>query len=120
MNNEFRNRLLDCLNHKGTLAIAFEEDKKLSSYIYVDENNCKVYHLYNIAGTYKGSTLTFNRRQWMLKLAGPDKVKDVNKSKEAVHSALKKIEDVLGDVPAAEELRSAVKKLMVSVDSVLS
>lgn len=56
----------------------------------------------------------------MLKLAGPDKIKNVNNSKEAVHSTLKKIEDVLGDVPAVEELRSAVKKLMVSVDSVLS
>lgn len=120
MNNEFREKLLDCLNHKGELAIVFEEDKKQQSHIYVDENNCKVYHMYNLAGVYKGSTLVFNRKQWMMRLAGPDRIKELNASKKAVYDVLEKIESVIGEVPVAEELRNAVKNLMINTDKVLS
>jgi hypothetical protein len=76
--------------------------------------------MYNLAGVYKGSTLVFNRKQWMMRLAGPDRIKELNASKKAVYDVLEKIESVIGEVPVAEELRNAVKNLMINTDKVLS
>ena len=56
----------------------------------------------------------------MMRLAGPDRIKGLNVSKKAVYDVLEKIESVIGEVPAAEELRNAVKNLMINTDKVLS
>lgn len=69
--------------------------------------------------TMNAFSLAFDKNAFIRACVGRDRWKTLENKIEGVRSSLKKITNVLGDVPAAEELKSNVNKLLQAMQDCL-
>ena len=127
-NKEFRDWLADALLKRMFKIILYRADehqghphneleKKINSIINGDHfpvgiENCQ------LIGDQSAVALAFDKRSFLMRCVGKERVQGLNKAKENVEKVLKKIEDVLGSVPVAEELRQSLTDYQAAVAKV--
>lgn len=64
-----------------------------------------------------GFGLCFDRKKFLLRCVGKEKIKGVNDSKKRIWNTLERIEEAVGKTDFVEELREDIKEFLISVDS---